>query len=115
MLTDEEKLLGITEKSPKKLMEATLFTDGCQYEVWTKGKENKSIENGALIKNILPMDIKEKFSNGETEVEYNGTCVKILTDFKVKEAPKEEIKEEELEEEIKKPVKKTVKKTTKKK
>lgn len=112
MLTDEEKLLGITEKSPKKLMEATIFTDGCQFEVWTKGKENKSIETGLLIKNVLPMDIREKFLSGETELEYNGMCFKMITEFKTKEV-KEEVKEPE--EEIKKPVKKTIKKTTKKK
>lgn len=110
MLTDEEKLLGITEKSPKKLMEATIFTDGCQFEVWTKGKDNKSIENGELVKNILPMDVREKFLNGDDELEYNGMCIKMITEFKKKEV-KEEVKEPE--EETKKPVKKTVKKTTK--
>ena len=118
MLTDEEKLLGITEKSPKKLFEKTVFTDAFKYEIWLEGKENKSIESGDLIKNIVPLDVRERFLTGETEITYNGMCIKMLTELK---APKqeEEVKEEVIEEVIeeekpKKVVKKVVKKKAKK-
>ena len=112
MLTDEDKLLGVTENSPKKLLAGVIFTDSCKFEVWTEGKDNKSIENGELIKNILPMEEREKFVNGVTEICYNGTCIKMITEFKKVEVPKEveEVKPKEV-----KPVKKTtVKKKVKK-
>lgn len=106
MLTDEEKLLGVTENSPKKLMSGLIFTDSCKFEVWTEGKDNKSIETGELIKNILPLEEREKFTNGAVEICYNGTCIKMVTEFKKVEAPKQQ------EEEIVKPKAKA--KTTKK-
>lgn len=79
MLTDEEKLLGITEKSPKKMLEKTIFTDACRYEVHTEGKENKSIEGGHLIDSLLPFDEKQRLLNGENEIVYNGLVIKKLT------------------------------------
>lgn len=91
MLTDEDKLLGVTEDSPKKLLEKTRFTDACHYEVWTDGKDNKSIESGEIIKNILPLDMKEKLLNGAEEIKYNGLCIKVLTTLKVEEPKEEEI------------------------
>ena len=106
MLTDEEKLLGITEKSPKKMFEKTIFTDACKYEVWTLGMNNKSIESGELINNILPMDLKAELLNGKTELEHNGTCIKLITSLKVEK--------EEAKEEVKPVVKKAVKKKVKK-
>ena len=115
MLTDEERLLGITEKSPKKMMEAMIFTNASQFEVWTKGKDNKSIETGEIVKNILPADYREKILRGETELEYNNLCFKMLTTFKVQPEKAKEMEEEakeEVKEEVKpkKPVKKAKKK-----
>lgn len=112
MLTDEEKLLGITEKSPNKLFEKTVFTDACKYEVQTIGLENKSIESGELVGNILPFDLKAEILNGKTEIEYNGMMFKMLTTLTVEE-PKEEAKEE-VKPVVKKAVKKVVKKKVKK-
>ena len=115
MLTDEEKLLGRKEPEAKKLFEKTIFTDSFKYEIWTEGLNNKSIENGEIIKNILPVDVKDRLLNGETEIKYNGLCIKVLTEFKKvevsKEEPKEEVKEEVKPVVKKKPVaKKKVKK-----
>ena len=116
-LTDEERLLGMTEPRPKTLIERTAFTDACQYEVHTEGYNNKSIENGNLIGSLLPFEQKQKLLNGESEINYNGLIIKRLTQVKpieVKEEVKEEIKEEiEEPKPVKKPVKKAVKKKTK--
>ena len=108
MLTDEEKLLGRKEPEKKKLFEKQIFTDAFKYEVWTKGLENKSIESGEIIKNILPMEVKDRLLNGETEICYNDLCIKVLTEFKKPEAKVEVVEEVQ-------PVKKVVKKTVKKK
>lgn len=91
MLTDEEKLLGITEKSPKKMIEMTIFTDACIYEVHTEGKDNKSVEGGHIIKSILPPEQQQRLLNGENEIVYNGLVIKKLTDLAPKKA---EVKEE---------------------
>jgi len=115
MLTDEEKLLGITEQSPKKLLANTLFTDACKYEVWTDGYKNRSIETGDLIKNILSFPMKEELLSGKTELEINNMHIKLITDFEVKKAPEpvEEVKKEV--EEVKPAAKKpAAKKKTKK-
>lgn len=109
-LTDEEKLLGMTEPRPKTLIEKTAFTDAVQYEVHTEGYDNKSIENGNLIGNILPSEIKQQILNGESEITYNGLVIKRLTQVKPVE-----VKEEKIEEEEPKPAKKPVKKPVKKK
>ena len=107
-MTDEERLLGEVELAPKKLIEKTIFTDSCRYEVQTIGRDNKSIESGAIIASILPYDIKEQFLYGVIdEVDYNGLHIKKITQLVPK---KEEVKEEETI----KPVKKTVKKKVKK-
>ena len=109
MLTDEEILLGAEEAKKPKLIKKTVFSDACQYEVHTKGYNNKSIENGNLIENILPSDMKQRILNGESEIEYNNLIIKRLT----KLTPEKEEKQPEIEAE---PVaKKVVKKTTKKK
>ena len=82
MLTEEDKILGITEKSPKKMLEKTIFTDACKYEVHTEGYNNKSIESGEIIKTILPADCQQQLLNGTTEIEYNGLVVKMITNLK---------------------------------
>lgn len=111
-LTDEEKLLGMTEPRPRTLIEKTVFTDACKYEVYTEGYDNKSVENGNLIASILPSEEKQRILNGEFEIVYNGLVIKRLTQVtpKKEEAPKEEIEEEKP---VKKPVKKAVKKKVK--
>lgn len=112
-LTDEEKLLGFKEPRPKTLIQKTAFTDACQYEVHTEGYDNKSIESGNLIGDILPSEIKQLILNGESEITYNGLVIKRLTQV----TPKKEEVNEEVEEPIEepKPIKKPVKKTVKKK
>lgn len=77
-LTDEEKILGYKEP-PKKLLSQVIFTDACLYEVQTEGYNNKSIETGDLIKNILTLDDKQRLLNGNLEIEYNGLKIKRLT------------------------------------
>ena len=109
MLTDEDKLLGITEKSPKKIIEKTIFTDACRYEVYSVGKDNKSIESGNVIESLLPFAYKQRLLNGENEITYNGLVIKKLTVFEpVKKAEKEPT------EDVKPVAKKTVKKKVKK-
>lgn len=93
-LTDEEKILGYTEP-PKKLLNETLFTDACLYEVETIGYNNKSTETGELILNILNYEQRQRLLNGELEIEYNGLRVKRITKF---EPEKEEQVEEVIEE-----------------
>ena len=111
MLTDDEKILGLTEPAPRKLYTKTVFTDACLYEVSTKGFNNVSVENGILIGNILPLEEKTKFLNGADEIEYNGMIIKRVT--RLEPPKKEEVKpveetEEQIEEKIvKKPVRKT--------
>lgn len=95
MLTDEDKLLGITEKSPKKMLEKTIFTNACRYEVHTEGKDNKSIEGGHIIDSLLPLSEKQKLLNGENEIIYNGLVIKKLTELKPKKAEKKEEPAEE--------------------
>lgn len=109
MLTDEDKLLGITEKSPKKMIEKTIFTDACRYEVYTEGKDNKSIEGGHLIDSLLPYDEKQRLLNGENEIVYNGLVIKKLTVLESKKVNKE-VEEEDIKPVAKKTVKKKVKK-----
>ena len=115
-LSDEDKLLGLTEPRPKTLIEKTAFTDAVQYEVQTEGYDNKSIENGNVIADILPLEEKQKILSGESEITYNGLIIKRLTQVApvvkeelTTEEPKEEVKEE-IEVPKKKPVKRTVKK-----
>lgn len=108
MLTDEDKLLGITEKSPKKMIEKTIFTDACRYEVYSVGKDNKSIESGKVIESLLPFAYKQRLLNGENEITYNGLVIKKLTVLEPKKVEKEPT------EDIKPVAKKTVKKKVKK-
>ena len=110
-LSDEDKLLGLTEPRPKTLIEKTAFTDAVQYEVQTEGYNNKSIENGNVIASILPFEEKQKILNGESELKYNGLIIKRITQVTPKVEVKEEAKAPVIEEEPKKkPVKKAVKK-----
>jgi hypothetical protein len=95
MLTDEDKLLGITEKSPKKMLEKTIFTNACRYEVHTEGRDNISIESGHLIDSLLPFNEKQRLLNGENEITYNGLVIKKLTDLEPKKAEKKEVPTEE--------------------
>jgi hypothetical protein len=95
MLTDEDKLLGITEKSPKKMLEKTIFTNACRYEVHTEGRDNISIESGHLIDSLLPLNEKQRLLNGENEITYNGLVIKKLTDLEPKKAEKKEVPTEE--------------------
>ena len=116
-LTDEEKLLGLTEPRPKTLIEKTAFTDAVQYEVHTEGFSNKSIENGNTIATILPFEVKQQILNGESEITYNGLVIKRLTQVEPKKEPVIEEPKEVIEEPIEepKPAKKPVKKAVKKK
>lgn len=104
MMTEEDKLLGNDENSEKVLLKKLIFTSAYKYEVHTKDKDNKSIESGEIINNILPVSKKEELLQGTEEIEYNGLVIKRLTGIK----PKEEVKKEP--EEAKEPVKKTVRK-----
>lgn len=104
MMTEEDKLLGISENSEKIMLKKLIFTDSYNYEVCSKGKDNKSVETGTLIGNILPYDKQSELLSGKEEIEYNGLVIKRLTGIK----PKEEVKKEPEEE--KEPVKKTVRK-----
>lgn len=99
MLTDDEKILGVKENPAKKLMTKIIFTEACQYEVHTEGLDNKSIETGYVIGNILPMTEKERFLSGETEINYNGLIIRKITG-------NEPVIEEEKEPEVKPVVKK---------
>lgn len=114
-LTDEEKLFGLKEPRPKTLLEKTVFTDSVKYEIHTEGSNNHSIETGVLINNILPFEMKQRFLNGENEINYNGLIIKRLTQVTPNKEETPVIEEkEETEEEIKE-VKQTVKKKTVKK
>lgn len=106
MMTEEDKLLGNDENSEKVLLKKLIFTNAYNYEVCSKGKDNKSIESGEIINNILPVSKKEELLQGAEEIEYNGLVIKRLTGIKPKE--KEEPKKEV--EEAKEPVKKTTRK-----
>lgn len=91
VLTNEQKILGMTEP-PKRLLDATVLTDACLYEVSTEGRNNVSIENGLLVAAILPFEEKQKLLGGETEILYNGTLIKRITKVTPKDEPKEEEK-----------------------
>lgn len=111
MQTEEDKLLGIQEEPEKKLLKKTIFTDAFQFEVWTEGYNNKSVESGALIDSILPFEYKQRLLEGIEEINYNGTMIKRLTGVNpVKEEIKEEPQKEVKETEEATPVKKTVRK-----
>lgn len=112
MMTDEEKILGMKEK-PKAKIDPLTFSDACMYEVSTVGKNNKSVENGALINIILPVEQKQKLLNGEFEITYNGMVIKRLTGSVTE--PKEEVLPEPEPVAVKKTVKKAVKKKASKK
>ncbi|MCQ2957306.1 MAG: hypothetical protein MJ180_00215 [Candidatus Gastranaerophilales bacterium] len=88
-ITDEEKLLGATAPRKKTLLEIHAFNENCRYEVWTEGKNNKSIESGLVIGSILPPEKKHLILNGETELNYNGLCVKMLTELREKKEEKD--------------------------
>ena len=109
MLTDDEKILGITETEPKKMFTKTLFTDACQYEVFVEGKDNKSIESGILIGTILPREFKQRLINGEIEFVCNGLTIRRITNLtpvtEKKVEPK--LEEEPIEKVIEKKVIKT--------
>lgn len=104
MMTEEDKLLGNKENSEKVMLKKLIFTEAYKYEVHTKGKDNKSIESGSLLNNILPAIEKQKLLEGIEEIEYNGLVIKRITGVE----PKEEAKKET--EEVKEPVKRTVRK-----
>lgn len=73
-LTNEEKLLGITEEEKKLKQE--LLTDKTQYIVNSKGLDNYSVVGGDTIKSIVSYEIQEKFMAGVQEIEYNGLIIK---------------------------------------
>lgn len=98
MLTEEEKLLGLTEPKERTFIERTIFTDACKYEVYTQGRDNKSIESGKLIGDMLPFKEKQRFLNGESEIIYNGLVIRKLTALvPKKEEVKEEVKADKLD------------------
>ena len=111
MQTEEDKLLGLKEEPEKQMLKKIIFTDAFLFEVSTEGYNNKSIESGALIDNILPAEEKQKLLEGIEEIHYNGTIVKRITGIKPKEEPKKaEVEEKEEEKEEVKPKAKTVRK-----
>lgn len=111
MQTEEDKLLGLKEKPEKQMLKKIIFTDAFLFEVSTEGYNNKSIESGALIDNILPAEEKQKLLEGIEEINYNGTVIKRITGIKPKEEPKKvEVEEKEEEKEEVKPKTKTVRK-----
>lgn len=93
MLTEEEKLLGMTEPREKTFIEKTAFTESCQYEVHSEGANNVSVENGRLIGSILPTEEKQRILNGESEIVYNGLVIRKLTAL----VPQKEVKEDVLD------------------
>ena len=110
MQTEEDKLLGLEEKPEKVMFKKIIFTDAFLFEVSTEGYNNKSVENGALIDRILPVEQKQKLLEGIEEINYNGTIIKRITGVKPKEILKQvqNDKEETIEEVA--PVKKTTRK-----
>lgn len=109
MLTDDDKILGITETAPKKILSEKLFTTECRYEVYIDGKNNKSIETGVAVGIILPREFKEKLVRGETEIVCNGLTIKRITDLSYLTPGTVEPKQDEepLEEVIERKVVKT--------
>lgn len=81
-LTAEDKLLGVTEPIKKKVIEAFAFSDSFLYEIHTEGLNNKSVENGELIKGFLPLELQIKIQAGATEVKYGNLIIKRLTGIK---------------------------------
>lgn len=77
-LDDEDKILGAVEPA-KKLLDFTVLTDACLFEISTKGKNNKSIENGELLDTILPQHLKSRLLKGMSEIEYNDLLIKRIT------------------------------------
>ena len=92
MLSDEEKLLGVTDERPKRMIEKTVFSDSCMYEVCLKGRNNKSIENGKTINTILTYEQKQKFLYGADEIEVDNLVIKKIT--KLVPDKKKEVKKE---------------------
>ena len=99
MLTDEQKLLGEKENPQKKLFEKTIFTDAVRFEVETEGKNNKSIESGETINNILPLEQKQKLLSGVEELKYDGLIIRRVTVVAPKKEAAPEVKQEAKEEE----------------
>lgn len=78
--TAEDKILGIKPEDKKETFnEVFMFTDAYLFEVCTKGLNNKSVETGVLISNLLPPKKQQEFLDGEKEVEYNGLIIKRIT------------------------------------
>ena len=89
MQTDEDKLLGTVETEEKKLLKKTIFTDACQYEVHTEGRDNYSVESGKVIGSILSVDDKKKLLEGAEEITSGGLVIKRIVKLIPEETPKE--------------------------
>ena len=89
MQTEEDVLLGNIETEEKKLLKKTIFTDACQYEVHTEGRENYSIESGKVIGSFLSIDDKKKLLEGAEEITSGGLVIKRIVKLIPGETPKE--------------------------
>lgn len=96
-LTEEDKIMGITEPKRKTELMKNAFTG---YKYLLNGVD---VVAGEIIGNILPTSLKSEIMHGAIEVQYKGMTIKRI----------EEEKQEEVVE-VKKPVKKPVAKKTKK-
>lgn len=89
MQTDEDKLLGTVETEEKKLLKKTIFTDACQYEVHTEGRDNYSIESGKVIGSFLSIEDKKKLLEGAEEITSGGLVIKRIVKLIPEATPKE--------------------------
>lgn len=86
-LTAEDKILGKTleekqnetKEQGSKYEKMFMFTDAFLFEVHTKGRDNKSVETGEFIKNLLPPKKQQELLDDIKEVEYNGIVIKRIT------------------------------------
>lgn len=85
-MTENIENLVLGKEEPKKnvdrLIKPLAFSESYRYKVQTKGYDNESIENGALIANILPESIQQKILSGDKVVEYNGLVITRITGVK---------------------------------
>lgn len=76
ILTNEEKLLGIEPKETENKTNIKDLTAKDKFEVFTKDKDNKSVENGVTIACILPYEYKLKLMKGTDEIEYGSLVIR---------------------------------------
>lgn len=96
ILTDEEMILGC-EEPEKRLLDATVLTDACLYEIHTEELDNVSVENGELVNTILSIEDRTRLMKGELQIESNGLIIKRITKLKADEVEETDEDEEENE------------------